>query len=49
MRPAAASTTGGSAGVSFRLADAEYQVWPQFTFGSMSSYGVSAGVLYHIF
>lgn len=35
--------------VSFRLADVEYQVWPQFTFGSMSSYGVSAGVLYHIF
>jgi len=35
--------------VSFRLADVEYQFWPQFTFGSMSSYGVSAGVLYHIF
>ena len=35
--------------ISFRLADAEYQIWPQFTFGSMSSYGVSAGVLYHIF
>jgi len=35
--------------VSFRLADVEYQIWPQFTFGSMSSYGVSAGVRYHIF
>jgi hypothetical protein len=35
--------------VSFRLADVEYQFWPQFTFGSMSSYGVSAGVRYHIF
>jgi len=35
--------------VSFRLADVEYQMWPQFTFGSMSSYGVSAGVRYHIF
>ena len=31
------------------LADAEYQFWPQFTFGSMKSYGVSAGVRYHIF
>jgi hypothetical protein len=35
--------------ISFRLADVEYQVWPQFTFGSMTSVGVSAGVLYHIF
>jgi hypothetical protein len=35
--------------VSFRLADVEYQFWPQFTFGSMTSYGVSAGVRYHIF
>jgi hypothetical protein len=35
--------------IGFRLPDVEYQVWPQFTFGSMSSYGVSVGVLYHIF
>jgi hypothetical protein len=35
--------------ISFRLADVEYQIWPQFTFGSMTSYGVSAGVRYHIF
>jgi hypothetical protein len=35
--------------VSFRLADVEYQIWPQFTFGAMNSYGVSAGVRYHIF
>jgi hypothetical protein len=35
--------------ISFRLADVEYQMWPQFTYGSMSSYGVSVGVLYHIF
>lgn len=35
--------------ISFRLADVEYQIWPQFTFGSMTSPGVSAGVRYHIF
>jgi hypothetical protein len=35
--------------ISFRVADVEYQVWPQFTFGSMTSVGVSAGVRYHIF
>jgi hypothetical protein len=35
--------------ISFRLADFEYQIWPQFTYGTMSSAGISAGVLYHIF
>lgn len=35
--------------VSFRLADAEYQYWPQFTYGAMGSYGVSVGMAYHIF
>jgi hypothetical protein len=35
--------------ISFRLVDFEYQFWPQFTFGAMNSYGVSAGVRYHIF
>jgi hypothetical protein len=35
--------------ISFRLADVEYQVWPQFTYGSMTSVGVSAGLRYHIF
>lgn len=35
--------------ISFRVADFEYQIWPQFTYGSMSSAGISAGVLYHIF
>ncbi len=33
--------------ISFR-ADAEYQVWPQFTFGSMDSYGVGVGIRYRI-
>jgi hypothetical protein len=35
--------------ISFRIADFEYQYWPQFTFGAMSSYGLSAGIRYHIF
>jgi hypothetical protein len=35
--------------ISFRLADFEYQVWPQFTYGSMASLGVNVGVQYHIF
>ena len=35
--------------ISIRMADVEYQFWPQFTYGSQSSVGVSAGVLYHIF
>jgi hypothetical protein len=30
--------------ISVRLIDAEYQMWPQFAFGSMHPYGVSAGV-----
>jgi hypothetical protein len=32
-----------------RLADFEYQIWPQFTYGSMSSVGISAGIRYRIF
>ncbi len=32
-----------------RVADIEYQDWPQFTFGSMSSVGVSAGLRVGIF
>lgn len=35
--------------ISIRVVDFEYQMWPQFTYGSMSSYGISTGVLYHIF
>jgi hypothetical protein len=35
--------------ISARLADFEYQIWPQFTYGSMSSYGVSVGVRYRVF
>jgi hypothetical protein len=34
--------------ISIRVADIEYQIWPQFTYGSMNSYGVSAGISYHI-
>jgi hypothetical protein len=35
--------------VSIRLADVEYQYWPQFTYGAMNSYGISVGFRYHIF
>jgi opacity protein-like surface antigen len=31
--------------ISLRLIDAEYQEWPQFTFGNLHPYGVSAGVI----
>ena len=43
-------------GVDYRLSyrwsvrvDAEYQNWPQFTFGSMNSLGISSGIRYKIF
>jgi hypothetical protein len=32
-----------------RLIDVEYQQWPQFTFGSISPYGISFGVSYRVF
>jgi hypothetical protein len=32
-----------------RAADFEYQFWPQFTFGSMSSLGVSTGIRVRVF
>jgi len=35
--------------VRWRVVDAEYQIWPQFTFGSESSWGVSTGIRYRIF
>lgn len=35
--------------VKVRAIDAEYQMWPQFTFGSMSSVGISAGLRFRIF
>ena len=31
-----------------RLIDFEYQYWPQFSFGPMSSYGISMGLRYRI-
>jgi hypothetical protein len=30
--------------VRLRLADFEYQEWPQFTFGPIQPYGISAGI-----
>jgi hypothetical protein len=35
--------------IHLRIADVEYQYWPQFTFGAMSSFGVSSGVRVRIF
>lgn len=35
--------------IRIRAVDFEYQIWPQFTFGSMSSYGLSTGIRYRIF
>ena len=32
-----------------RLADFEYQIWPDFTFGSLHPYGISAGISVDIF
>jgi hypothetical protein len=33
----------------WRAADFEYQVWPQFNFGQMSSFGLSTGIRVKIF
>jgi hypothetical protein len=35
--------------IHLRIADVEYQYWPQFTFGAMSSFGVSSGIRVRIF
>jgi hypothetical protein len=32
-----------------RLADGEYQYWLEFTFGPMSSYGISTGLRIRVF
>lgn len=34
---------------SMRLAEVQYQEWPNFTFGSMNSIGVSSGVRFRVF
>jgi hypothetical protein len=35
--------------IHLRLADFEYQYWPRFTFGAMSSFGVSSGIRVRVF
>jgi hypothetical protein len=35
--------------VRFRVIDAEYQFWPQFTYGSLPSWGISTGVRVRVF
>jgi len=32
-----------------RVADVQYQDWPQFTFGAMNNVGISSGIQYRIF
>ena len=34
---------------SVRLAEVQYQDWPQFTFGAMNNVGISSGIRYRIF
>jgi hypothetical protein len=35
--------------IQIRVADFEYQIWPQFTYGQMSSVGVSSGIRVRLF
>lgn len=35
--------------IRLRLIDAEYQLWPQFTYGRMSSFTLSTGVRFRVF
>lgn len=35
--------------IRLRLADCEYQYWPQFTFGAMNSFGLSSGIRVRVF
>ena len=34
--------------VSVRAIDFEYQHWPQFTYGALSPYGISAGISFRL-
>lgn len=34
--------------VRLRVVDVEYQVWPQFTFGTLKPYGVSTGISFRV-
>jgi hypothetical protein len=31
-----------------RVVDVEYQMWPQFTYGQLNPYGISAGIIFRI-
>jgi hypothetical protein len=31
-----------------RVVDVEYQMWPQFNYGSLHPYGISAGIIFRI-
>ena len=34
--------------IHIRVVDVEYQVWPQFTFGTMKPYGISTGISFRV-
>ncbi len=36
-------------GVRLRLIDAEYQIWPQFSFGTLRPYGATVGISFRVF
>jgi hypothetical protein len=44
MAPGAGLNYRVNSFLTLRVIDAEYQVWPQFTFGALHPYGISAGV-----
>jgi hypothetical protein len=35
--------------IRIRAVDFEYQIWPQFAYGSMSNYGISTGLRIRVF
>jgi hypothetical protein len=35
--------------IRFRMVDVEYQYWPQFTYGALSSVGISTGIAFHFY
>ena len=39
----------GASRWSVRVADFQYQIWPQFSFGELHPYGISSGVSYDLF
>jgi hypothetical protein len=49
MAPGAGIDVPVGSRLRIRLIDVEYQVWPQFSFGELHTYGASIGMSYRIF